>query len=401
MSPTLLSATQLARALAVRDLADPAAGPHAMQTLVARIRGALEGAWACETIEHRASPIVSVAENYDALHYPPGGAARDARYTRYVSADTLLRSHTTAMSPPLLRRLAADAPRDVLLLCPGLVYRRDTIDRLHTGEPHQMDAWRIAACWLTTDDLRQMAALVVGAALPGAEHRVVPAVHPYTVDGLQIDVLYRGEWVEVGECGMALPALLAEAGLDTSAYTGLAMGLGLDRLLMLAKGIDDIRLLRSPDPRISRQMLDLEPYRPVSNQPPIRRDLSVAVPADREPEELGDRVRAALGERVSSLKAVEVIAETPYEQVPPVARERIGMRPGQKNVLIRVVIRDLERTLTSDEANALRDAVYAAIHEGDAWQWASAPRGDGRRRPSRHVGGRPEMRVWARTAPGG
>lgn len=47
------------------------------------------------------------------------------------------------------------------------------------------------------------------------------------------------------------------------------------------------------------------------------------------------------------------------------------MAPGQKDVLVRVVIRDLVRTLTRAEANALRDAVYASLHEGSAWQWAS------------------------------
>jgi phenylalanyl-tRNA synthetase alpha chain len=46
------------------------------------------------------------------------------------------------------------------------------------------------------------------------------------------------------------------------------------------------------------------------------------------------------------------------------------MRPGQKNVLLRIVIRDLVRTLTRQEANQLRDAVYAALHEGSVWQWA-------------------------------
>ena len=122
-------------------------------------------------------------------------------------------------------------------------------------------------------------------------------------------------------------------------------------------------------------MLDLEPYRPVSMQPPVRRDLSVAVDASRTPEELGDRVRQALGERVESLESVEVLAETAYDAVPPPARARIGLQPGQKNVLVRIVIRDLVRTLTSQEANRLRDAVYAALHEGIAWQWADAPPG--------------------------
>ncbi len=94
---------------------------------------------------------------------------------------------------------------------------------------------------------------------------------------LQIDVLEGGEWVEIGECGLAHPRLLAECGHDPGRVTGLAMGLGLDRLLMLRKGIPDIRLLRSSDPRISRQLLDLEPYRAVSSMPPVRRDLSLAL----------------------------------------------------------------------------------------------------------------------------
>jgi phenylalanyl-tRNA synthetase alpha chain len=314
-----------------------------------------------------------VEHNYDRLHYPPGGAARDARYTRYVSETTVLRSQTSAMIPPLLADVAHDPPADVLLACPGLVYRRDEIDRLHTGEPHQVDLWRIVRGRVDTAELRGMVAAVLEAVLPGRAYRLNPAAHPYTTDGVEIEV--RGDdggWVEVGECGLALPAILREAGLPTSAYAGLAMGLGLDRLLMLAKGMDDIRALRSTDPRIAAQMLDLEPYRPVSAQPPVRRDLSLAVAADRTPEELGDRVREALGDRAEALESVEVLGETPYDALPVQARERIGMAPGQKNVLVRIVIRDLARTLTGAEANALRDAVYASLHEGSAWQWASA-----------------------------
>jgi phenylalanyl-tRNA synthetase alpha chain len=55
------------------------------------------------------------------------------------------------------------------------------------------------------------------------------------------------------------------------------MGIGLDRLVMLIKGIRDIRLLRSSDPRIAGQMLALDPYKPVSNQPATHRDMSICV----------------------------------------------------------------------------------------------------------------------------
>jgi phenylalanyl-tRNA synthetase alpha chain len=373
MTPVILAPEAYLRAVTLRDLADPAQGPHAMQQVVDRILTALRGRWGCALHVHRAHPAVPVEHNYDRLHYPPGGAARDARYTRYVSETTVLRSQTSAMIPWLLRRVADHPPADVLLACPGLVYRRDEIDRLHTGEPHQVDLWRIVDGRIGTAELREMVETVLDAVLPGRAYRLNAAEHPYTTDGVEIEVRDGDEWVEVGEAGLALPAILDEAGLPSARWSGLAMGLGLDRLLMLIKGMDDIRALRSADPRIAGQMLDLEPYRPVSAQPPIRRDLSVAVEASRSPEELGGRVREALGERVESLESVEVVSETPYDALSDAARERIGMAPGQKNVLVRIVIRDLVRTLTRREANALRDAVYASLHEGTAWQWASDP----------------------------
>ena len=148
------------------------------------------------------------------------------------------------------------------------------------------------------------------------------------------------------------------------------MGLGLDRLLMIAKGIDDIRLIRSEDPRVADQMLDLAPYRPVSRHPPVRRDLSVAVGEWSVAEELGDRVREALGDRAEDVEAVEVLSETWAAALPAQARERLGMGPDQKNLVVRITLRAVGRTLTDAEANRLRDAVYAAIHEGSRAEWA-------------------------------
>jgi phenylalanyl-tRNA synthetase alpha chain len=271
------------------------------------------------------------------------------------------------MIPPLLRTLEE---HDVLLACPGLVYRRDCIDRLHTGAPHQLDLWRVRRRELLgEDDLRRMIGAVVDAALPGRSWRVAPAEHPYTLSGSQIDVSHGGAWVEIGECGLAHPELLRASGLAD--HSGLAMGLGLDRLLMLRKGIDDIRLLRSVDPRIHAQLLDLSPYRAVSSMPPIRRDLSIVVHHAVTAEELGDRVRAALADRADSIETVALVAETAYAALPDAVRARARMRPDQKNVLLRVVLRDVARTLTHEEANELRDAIYAAVHEGEVKEWAA------------------------------
>jgi phenylalanyl-tRNA synthetase alpha chain len=367
-----LTEEQLGRALTLADLTDPAYGPHCMQHLVAGATGALRERWGCPVHVHRANRVVAVADNYDALGYPPDGPAREARYTRYVDGERLLRSQTSAAVPSALRELAPSAPDDVLVCAPGLVYRRDAIDRLHVGEPHQLDLWRVTAKPMAPPDLEAMIAAVVEALLPGAQWRSIPARHPYTLDGREVEVLADGRWVELLECGLAHPHVLAAGGLGE--HSGLAMGIGLDRAVMLRKGIGDIRLLRSRDPRVVRQMDDLEVYREVSAQPPARRDMSIACAPGLTDEDLGDRVRGALtAEQAEWIEEVAVAARTPAAELPTVARERIGIADGQENLLVRVVLRHPTRSLAKAEANALRDRIYAALHEGSEWEWAAGP----------------------------
>jgi phenylalanyl-tRNA synthetase alpha chain len=373
MTNTTITSGALERALHLRDLSDPLQGPHAMQQIIEAIHQALALRWGNQRLLYHGSPLVPVEDNYDRLGYPPEGVVRDARYTRYVTQRMMLRAHTSAMIPGLLRSLAVDPPEDILLICPGLVHRRDTIDRLHTGEPHHLDLWRITNKTVDVEDLSDMVLAVVNAALPGHQYRTVPSLHPYTTNGMQIDVAVGNQWIEIGECGLASLHVIRAAGLQA---TGLAMGLGLDRILMVRKSIQDIRLLRSQDARVQKQMLDLKPYIPVSNQPAIRRDLSIAVEEELTSEELCDKIRQASPEHASRLESVEIVSETPYAELPPEAHIRMGMRERQKNVLLRLVIRDSVITLTSNEANEIRDMVYSTLHQGDRMEWAD-PRGHG------------------------
>ena len=272
----------------------------------------------------------------------------------------------------------------MLLVCPGIVYRRDSIDRLHTGHaaPARPVADQRAIAALDAGDLKEMIEIVVRAALPGAEYRVEARVHPYTTDGLQIDVENGDEWVEIGECGLAGAHVLRGAGV---AGTGLAMGLGLDRILMLRKGIADIRLLRADRP--AHRGPDARPRACTGRcrtGPPVTRDLSIAVPDDDAAEELGDRVRAALGEHGRDRRwksgRDDRLRDRRRADLPPSRASGSGLQPGQKNVLVRVVLRHPSRTLTREEANELRDDVYDALHCGSPSGGAScAQRQDSRR----------------------
>jgi phenylalanyl-tRNA synthetase alpha chain len=367
-SVTYLNPEQLQAALEIRDLSEPSEGPHAVQTLIDVIVGALARAWSCQVRWSRGPRIVPVADNYDRLGYAADAITREARYTRYVSATQMLRSHSSAMIPPALRQLAADPADDVLLACPGMVYRRDAIDWQHSATPHQLDLWRITRRAMTDTDLDEMISHLLHALTPDLPWRQEARIHPYTRHGRQVDVLTGGRWVEIWECGLAHPSVLAGAGL--AGHSGLALGMGLDRLLMLVKGIPDIRLLRSADPRIAGQMRDLTRYRPVSSMPPITRDLSVAVPEDDDEETLGDRIRGALGSDAACVEEVRVLSATAYERLPASAVGRLGARPGQTNLLVRVVLRDLEKTLTNEAANSLRDRIYLAIHQGTEYELA-------------------------------
>lgn len=363
---TYLTADQLHHALTLRDLSDPAHGRHAIQVLLDHVLTGLQDRWGCTVRVVRTPPLVSVRDNYDRLGYADREVTREARYSRYASPTTMLRSHTSADIPATLERYAPDAAGvDELVVIPGLVYRRDVVDRTHVGEPHQVDLWRLRSGPDTTEgDLEELVETLVGTVLPGARWRTTPAEHPYTHDGRQVDVLHRGEWLELAECGLIHREVLRRSGLDPQRWSGLALGMGLERALMLRKGIPDIRYLRAREPRIREQMTDLEPWREVSLLPPISRDLSVVVDAALADELLGDRVRAALADRVADIESIAVLARTGWAELPVAARVRLGIEPHQTNALVRLTLRPLDRTLTDAEANALRNQVYLAIHEG-------------------------------------
>lgn len=98
--------------------------------------------------------------------------------------------------------------------------------------------------------------------------------------------------------------------------------------------------------------------------PPITRDMSVVIDSETDDETLGDRIRTELRGQANKIERIVVLNRAPYQELPCRARQRLALRPDQVNALDRLTLRQLERTLTDQEANQIRNRVYRAIHHG-------------------------------------
>lgn len=354
-----LTKEELQKSLQIEDLSRNE--NHAIGIILNEIKIAIEKAYYKEPIIVRNSPIVNVKDNYDNLYYPTEDITKSSRYTRWVNENEILRTQVTSAIPDILRN---HTKMDSIYMVPGLVYRRDVIDRTHISTPSQLDIWRVSSVSkYDRTELLDLVNTVVNTILPNCEWRYNETNHYYTKDGIEVEILYNGNWLEILECGLILPKLLDDCGLDSSIYSGLAMGLGLDRSVMLRKGITDIRLLRHPDPRISKQMTNLYPYKEVSNYPHIIRDISIAISSNIDDELLGDKIRMSIS-NVEWIEELSIKSETSYENLPKHVSERLGMSEQHKNVLVSMKLRALDHTLTKQETNSVIEQLYKDIHEG-------------------------------------
>ena len=360
----------LDRYLAVKDLTQIAES-HAVKLLYQKIENYMRATHTNSVVTvYRQKPVVAVEDNYDKLLIDKDNISRSSTYTHYADNNNVLRTHTSAHIPKILEDLAKrDDWDDVLVLLPGLAYRRDVTDKTHLGVLHQLDMWRVVKNGsqrpaIVKDDLLDVVRGIASVAAPGWQLRIVDNPHPYTKEGIEVNAVKNGRDIEILECGLTSDQLLENSGLDPKQYSGWALGMGLDRLVMTLKAIPDIRYLRSTNPDIAKQMVDLSPYVEVSHQPSIKRDMSYSVPKTYVEEDINEDIRNALGDNMNMLESVEILAETLVEQLSNKIRERLGCKPDQKNILVRITLRHLEKTITNKQANSIYDDIYQIINYG-------------------------------------
>ena len=174
--------------------------------------------------------------------------ARDMQDTFYLGGEYLLRTHT---SPVQIRCLESKKP-PVRIVSPGRVYRRDAVDSTHSPVFHQVEVLAIDEK-LDFSHLRGTVMAFLKAFFGDLPIRFRASYFPFTEPSAEVDVQWRGKWLEVMGCGMVDPAVLEELGIDPEKYSGFAAGLGVERFCMVRHGLDDIRKLYTSDLRFLEQ----------------------------------------------------------------------------------------------------------------------------------------------------
>ncbi len=199
--------------------------------------------------------------NFDKLNTPPDHPARDIQDTFYVTEDIVLRSQTSTIQA----RVMENKQPPIKIICPGAVYRSDSVDATHSPVFHQIEGLVVDKNISMTDlkgTLEMFAKKCLG---ENTKIRFRPHHFPFTEPSAETDVscfacggkgcrVCKGEgWIELLGCGMVHPNVLKNCGIDPEVYSGFAFGFGVERIAMAKFGIEDMRLLFENDLRFLKQ----------------------------------------------------------------------------------------------------------------------------------------------------
>lgn len=202
--------------------------------------------------------------NFDVLNYPPDHPAMDDQDTFYVdvSGETrLLRTQMTAFQGRVFEQF--EPPFRFFTI--GRCYRNEAVDRTHGHTFHQIDAFMVdrgISMAHLKGTLGQFARAMFG---DGVTVRFRPDFFPFVEPGVDYaiscpfcggdgcPVCKKSGWIELGGAGLVHPNILRHYGIDTDIYSGFAFGLGVERIPMMARGIDDLRVFFENDLRFLEQ----------------------------------------------------------------------------------------------------------------------------------------------------
>ncbi|MBN2646243.1 MAG: phenylalanine--tRNA ligase subunit alpha [Thiotrichales bacterium] len=191
--------------------------------------------------------------NFEALNIPETHPARAMHDTFYINQETVLRTHTSGVQ---IRTMENRQP-PLRIIAPGRVYRCDS-DQTHTPMFHQVEGL-IVEKNASFAQLRSLLIQFLREFFEDTELQVRfrPSYFPFTEPSAEVDIsttlFGEGRWLEVLGCGMVHPQVLKNVGINPDEYTGLAFGLGVERLAMLRYNVKDLRQFFENDLRFLKQ----------------------------------------------------------------------------------------------------------------------------------------------------
>ncbi|MDR2775945.1 MAG: phenylalanine--tRNA ligase subunit alpha [Tannerella sp.] len=200
---------------------------------------------------------------FSSLNFAEDHPARDMQDTFFIchNPDVLLRTHTSSVQTRVMERRQPP----VRIICPGRVYRNEAISYRAHCFFHQVEGLYVDK-EVSFADLKQVL-LFFAKELFGAETniRLRPSYFPFTEPSAEMDIscnICGGKgcpfckhtgWVEILGCGMVDPNVLDNCGIDSSVYSGYALGMGIERITNLKYRVKDLRLFSENDERFLRQ----------------------------------------------------------------------------------------------------------------------------------------------------
>ena len=201
--------------------------------------------------------------NFEALNLPKDHPARDMQDSFYITEDILLRSQTSPVQARTMQKNEPNAP--IRMIAPGRVYRRDSYDATHSPMFTQVEGLVIDKD-ISFADLKGTLELCLHELFDvDAKVRFRPSFFPFTEPSTEVDIscsachgagcrVCKGTgWLEILGAGMVHPNVLRMSGYDPNVVSGFAFGMGVERIAMLAYGVDDLRLFYDNDVRFLHQ----------------------------------------------------------------------------------------------------------------------------------------------------
>jgi phenylalanyl-tRNA synthetase alpha chain len=200
-------------------------------------------------------------DNFSSLNIPKDHPARDAWDTFWVEDDNILITHTSSMQ----NRIFKDKEPPIKVIVPGTSFRNEATDARHEHTFIQIEGVYVDKGITLSDMVGTLEAFFESFYEKDIDVKFTPDYFPFVepgvmisltcvlCDGLGCKVCKQSGWLEVFGCGMIHPNVLEEGGIDSKVYSGFAWGIGLERLIMLKYGIEDIKHFRSGDLRFVKQ----------------------------------------------------------------------------------------------------------------------------------------------------